>query len=296
MVKPKLLLTLAICSSFLASCTTKPVVNICPQPVPVVAQVVNPVDAHAHERLNAVLWMQTSAEYTALASSAYNQAKSAVDAGIKNKKWTAALEQTENYTKLPPAIILDVDETVLNNLSFQAQLIKERKEFNQETWTQWIHKASAIPVPGASEFLAYAASRGVTIFYVTNREATQEADTRINLEKYKMPLRNDIDVILSKNENEWKASDKSARRSYVSKNFRIIALIGDDLGDFVAGAYDTPEKRVDVATANSKYWGSKWFLIPNPVYGSWDASIFNHNYKTPPAEVLDLKFKKLISN
>ena len=276
----------------LAGCTSKPVMKTCPEPITAPALIEN----EAHERLNAVLWMQTSAEFTALASSAYHQAKLAIDVGLKNKKWTAALEQTEAYSKLPPAIILDVDETVLNNLPFQAQLIKEQKEFNQETWTQWIKKASAVPVPGASEFLAYAASRGVTIFYVTNREATQEADTRINLEKYKLPLRSDIDVILSKNENEWKSSDKTARRSYVSKNFRILALVGDDLGDFVTGAYDTPEKRVEVAVTNNAYWGSKWFLIPNPVYGSWDASIFNHNYKTPPKEVLDLKFKKLISN
>lgn len=252
-------------------------------------------ETNTHERLNALLWMQTSAEYHVLATSAYQQARAAIDAGLAQPNWTAAIEQKENFETLPPAIILDIDETVLDNLPYQAQLIKTHTEFNPTSWNQWTQQASAQPVPGASEFLLYAASKGVSVFYVTNRDTTQEADTRKNLAKVNLPLRSDIDVVLTKNEKGWNTSDKSARRTYVAEKFRIIALVGDDFGDFDAAAYETAEKRVETATARVNYWGTKWFLIPNPVYGSWEGSLYNHNNKTPAADILSIKFNKLIT-
>jgi 5'-nucleotidase (lipoprotein e(P4) family) len=250
---------------------------------------------NTQERLNAVLWMQTSAEYHALTTSIYKQATLAVDVALAKPEWTAATEQTDNFSTLPPAIILDIDETVLDNLPYQAQLIKTNSEFNPTSWNQWTQQASAQPVPGASEFLHYAESKGVTIFYVTNRDTKQESDTRKNLAHVKLPLRSDMDVVLTKNENGWNTSDKSARRAYVAKNFRIIALAGDDFGDFDSGAYGTPEQRLETAKARTDYWGTKWFLIPNPVYGSWEASLYSHNYKIPPADILQEKFRKLVT-
>lgn len=249
----------------------------------------------SYERLNAISWMQTSAEYNALTTSIYKQASVAVDTALARPDWSAATEQTGNTANLPPAVILDIDETVLDNLPYQAQLIKTHSEFKPETWNQWTQQASAQPVPGASEFLHYAESKGVTIFYVTNRDVTQEADTRKNLTKLNLPLRTDIDVVLTKNENDWKASDKSTRRAYVAKNFRIIALVGDDFGDFDSRAYGTPEQRLETAKARADYWGKKWFLIPNPVYGSWEASLYNHNNKMSSADILLEKLKNLVT-
>lgn len=249
----------------------------------------------SYERLNAISWMQTSAEYNALTTSIYKQASVAVDTALARPDWSAATEQTGNTANLPPAVILDIDETVLDNLPYQAQLIKTHSEFKPETWSQWTQQASAQPVPGASEFLHYAESKGVTIFYVTNRDVTQEADTRKNLTKLNLPLRTDIDVVLTKNENDWKASDKSTRRAYVAKNFRIIALVGDDFGDFDSRAYGTPEQRLETAKARADYWGKKWFLIPNPVYGSWESSLYNHNNKMSSADILLEKLKKLVT-
>jgi 5'-nucleotidase (lipoprotein e(P4) family) len=246
-----------------------------------------------NERLNAVLWMQTSAEYYALTQSAYTQATNMLSKGLADKNWTAAQEQTGDYRKLPPAIILDIDETVLDNSPFQAQLIKDNANFTQEAWDKWTRLASAQPLPGAKAFLDFAVAQGVTIFYVTNRDASQEQDTRKNLLQQNLPLRTDIDVVLTKNENRWSSSDKGARRSYVSKDFRIIALVGDDFGDFVSGAKGSPETRVELAKNGQAAWGTKWFLIPNPVYGSWEAALFNHDYSTPVTEVTSIKLKKL---
>lgn len=253
------------------------------------------IENNSYERLNSVLWMQTSAEYNALTTSAYRQASLAIDVALTKPDWTAATEQTDNFASLPPAVILDIDETVLDNLPYQAQLIKTHSEFNSTSWTQWTQQASAQPVPGASEFLHHAESKGITIFYVTNRDAKQEADTRKNLAQLNLPVRNDIDVVLTKNENGWNTSDKSSRRAYVAKNFRIIALVGDDFGDFDSAAYGTPEQRLETAKVRADYWGTKWFLIPNPVYGSWEASLYNHDYKMSPADILIAKFKKLVT-
>ncbi|HEY0894700.1 MAG TPA: HAD family acid phosphatase, partial [Cellvibrio sp.] len=109
-----------------------------------------------YERLNAVLWMQTSAEYYALTQSAYTQATSMLGKGLADKNWTAAQEQSGDYQNLPPAIILDIDETVLDNSPFQAQLIKDNAIFTQEAWDKWTQLASAQPLPGAKAFLDFA--------------------------------------------------------------------------------------------------------------------------------------------
>ena len=112
-----------------------------------------------------------------------------------------------------------------------------------------------------------------------------------NLADLNLPLRSDIDVVLSKNENNWTSSDKGTRRTYVSKSFRIHVLIDDDLGDFVAK--DTPDNRVKLAKAHSGMWGNKWVLIPNPIYGSWESALYGHDFKIPDKDVLEMKFKSV---
>lgn len=252
-----------------------------------------PQPSGTNERLNAVLWMQGSAEYHALALNTYAQATKAIAPALADKTWSAALEQIGTYTALPPAIIVDIDETILDNLPFQAQLIKDGKPFNQKDWEQWTQRASAVPLPGAKAFLDAAQAQGVTIFYVTNREATQEQDTRENLLKQQLPLRTDIDVVLTKNENGWNSSDKSSRRTYIVRNFRVIALVGDDFGDFSSGAKGKPQDRVELAKTYESLWGKKWFLLPNPVYGSWEAALHNHDHGMSDEEVLRLKLEAL---
>ncbi|WP_323813102.1 5'-nucleotidase, lipoprotein e(P4) family [Cellvibrio sp. NN19] len=247
----------------------------------------------SYEHLNAILWMQTSAEYYAAASSTYAQASSTLDQALADKNWTAATEQTSNYQHLPPAVILDIDETVLDNIPFQAQLLKDNQVFEEKgNWHEWTKLAQAEPIPGAAAFLALAQQKGITIFYVTNRDASQEEFTRENLRRKKLPLREDIDTVLTKNENGW-SSDKTARRSYVSKNFRVIALVGDDFGDFVSGVKVDTAQRFELAKKHSANWGSKWFLIPNPVYGSWEAAMYNYDYSMPAPVITKHKLEQM---
>ena len=84
----------------------------------------------------------------------------------------------------------------------------------------------------------------------------------------------DLDTVLSEGEPPYNwPSDKSSRRQYLANRFRILLLIGDDLGDFVSGARDAPENRLRLAREHSRRWGTSWFLLPNPMYGSWELSL-----------------------
>jgi 5'-nucleotidase (lipoprotein e(P4) family) len=244
-----------------------------------------------HEMLDTVLWVQTSAEFRILARTAFARAQAVLDAALADPAWTAALEQTEPYASLPPAVILDIDETVLDNSPFQGRLVADRTVFDPALWKAWTELREAPPVPGAPDFLAYAVSRGVTVFYVTNRDVSMEEDTRQNLLDLALPVRSDIDVVLTRNENGWTSSDKGARRAHVCKDFRVLLLVGDDLGDFISGARDTLETRTRLADVHSAYWEDRWILIPNPMYGSWESALYGFDSRLPEKAVLDAKFK-----
>ncbi len=227
-----------------------------------------------HELLDSLLWVQTSAEYDALASTTYRQAGEALDRALEDPSWSAIPEQAGAVAHLPPAVILDLDETVLDNSAFEGRLVKQRTSFSPLAWDDWMREAAARAVPGALEFIAQAHSKHVAILYVTNRHARQESSTRENLEKLGIPLPQDLDTVLTEGEPPFNwPSEKSSRREYLAGRFRILLLIGDDLGDFVAGARDAPEQRVRLAREHSQRWGTSWFLLPNPMYGSWERSL-----------------------
>ena len=239
--------------------------------------------APSHENLNAVVWMQTAQEYEASAIQAYRLAMLQLDAALKDPTWTAALEQTGDASKLPPAVVLDIDETVLDNSFFQARLVRDRAVYSAERWGQWVREARAPGIPGALEFTQYAAGKGVTVFYISNRMADLEPPTRANLQALKFPLSDKTDTVLSRAERpEWQASAKGPRRALVARDYRILLLIGDDLGDFVVNADGTPEERRARTAPNADWWGRRWIMIPNPSYGSWERAVIG-NSKDPIA-------------
>lgn len=230
--------------------------------------------ARAHENLNAVLWVQTAIEYEASAIQAFRLAGIQLAAALKDPSWTAAIEQTGNAGALKPAVIVDVDETVLDNSYYQARMIRDDTAYDTATWDPWVEEAAATAIPGALDFAKAAASQGVTIFYVTNRTSNLEPATRRNLAAVGFPLTEGVDTILSRGERpEWQASSKAARRAYVARDYRILLLIGDDLGDFVADAAGTPSERHAKTAAHASWWGERWIMIPNPTYGSWERAI-----------------------
>jgi acid phosphatase len=230
--------------------------------------------AAAHENLNAVLWVQTALEYEASALQAFRLAQMQLDAALADPRWTAAIEQQGDASNLPPAVIVDVDETVLDNSYYQARMIRDNASYASATWDPWVEEARATAVPGAVEFAQYAAKKGVTVFYVTNRTANLEAATRRNLAAENFPLTGTVDTVLVRGERpEWSASAKGPRRAFVAGTYRILLLVGDDLGDFVVDGSGTPEERETRAAAQSDWWGRRWIMIPNPTYGSWERAI-----------------------
>ena len=240
-----------------------------------------------------VLYAQSSAEYEASNIQTYVNAKSALDRALNDVTWTAAIEQKDNFENKPPAIILDIDETVLNNVPFQARSIMDGQSY-PTGWLDWMLEESSDAVAGVSDFLEYSQSKGVKIFYVTNRIAVAEDATRNNLKKLGLPLDTDRDVLLMKNENGW-TSDKVSRRKLVAKDYRILLLIGDQLGDFLPLDETTLEldARKELADTYKHMWGSKWFMITNPMYGRWEASIYNNEYPDTEDELMQMRLEAL---
>jgi acid phosphatase len=229
------------------------------------------VESSSEALLYATLWVQTAAEYRAAALQAFGGATRALDANLAASGLTAAVEQTGSFEALPPAVVVDVDETMLDNSSFEARLIREGGEYSEERWAEWVEERSAPAIPGAAEFAREAASRGVVVYYVSNRAGAAEEATRENLRAAGFPLDERYDTVLLRGEREeWSASDKASRRAAVAERHRIVLMIGDDLGDFLPNVRTSRAEREAVTDRFASYWGTRWFIVPNPMYGSWE--------------------------
>lgn len=192
--------------------------------------------------VNPTLWMQSAAEYRASALQTYAAARRALDAALAEP------------AALPPAVVLDLDETALDNSRFAARRIAKHAPFTfGSDWSAWVQESAATAIPGAHEFLVYAQSRGVTPVYITNRTVDMEAATRANLQKLGFPLTADTLLMRAMNGT----TDKTARRNDVAARYRVLLYLGDAMGDFPSGDAE---------------WGSRWFIVPNAIYGSWAKS------------------------
>jgi acid phosphatase len=257
-----------------------------------------PLPAQVMDALNATLWAQSSVEYRGVALQAYRSARLSLAKALKDKKWTAAVEQTGNFRKLPPAIIVDIDETVLDNSPGQARFLLEGNgRYRSDQWTAWTAEHKAKAIPGAAEFLREAASKGVTTFYVTNRGQGEENNSRLNLQAEGFPLKAVTvpeigDTLLVRGEKpEWTA-DKGVRRALIAKHYRILMLCGDDLNDFIA-ARVSPQERAEKAKAYEAWWGERWIILPNAAYGSWEDTWLDFKYPADANEVQKIKLKAL---
>lgn len=228
-----------------------------------------------HETLNSVLWVETAAEYQMTTVEIYKLARDRLDAALRDPGWTAATEQIGgDFADLPPAIILDVDETVLDNSRYQAELLLRRESFTPASWIEWMNKSASQLVPGAKEFLDYAKSRGVAIYYVTNRDAIGQVGTARNLRAVGLDVDDAMSNLMMRGETDEWGSNKSSRRAEVAKTHRILLLLGDDLNDFIAGVRDVgPDERIRVAASHRDFWGERWIMLPNPIYGSWESAL-----------------------
>lgn len=234
-----------------------------------------------NDGLNASLWYQTSVEYKTTALSVYAGAQRLLDAAIGDHGWTAALEQDGNYSAKPPAIILDVDETVLDNSAYQSWVVTANTSYSSKTWAAFVEDAISTPTPGALELTKAAADKGVEVFYVTNRKAAEEAATIKNLQEYGFPYA-DADHVMVRGEKEEWGSAKATRRAAVAADFRVIMMFGDNFGDFTDDIDGSIDERLEVMDKYATYWGERWFMLPNPTYGSWESAAFGNDWKKSP--------------
>ena len=248
----------------------------------------------ADDNLNAVLWMQHSVEYQASTMAAFALAKRRLIQAMGDPWWTAApAEQKGNYSKLPPAIIVDVDETMLDNSDYQAWNVSSGKPFSNETWKAFVESKTSRAIPGAVAFARYANARGIKVFYVSNRTADMEAATRENMQKLNFPMGGHVDTFLFAGEQQDWTSKKGSRRAFVAKNYRVLLLLGDNFGDFVDAYKGTEAERQKVFDDSAAHWTKDWIMLPNPSYGSFEAVPYGFKYDTPPEQMRDAKKKAL---
>ncbi|WP_420404453.1 5'-nucleotidase, lipoprotein e(P4) family [Nisaea sp.] len=248
-------------------------------------------DIPAHDGLNATYWVQNAVEYKANAYALYQLATVRLDQALADTSWTAALEQTGDYQSKPPAVILDIDETVLDNSPYQAWIVEKDKYYSSKTWGPFVESQTSRVIPGSLEFTKYAKSKGVKVIYVSNRKAPGEDATRANLKKFGYPVDEDTDVVLLRGEKEeWKSSNKTPRREAVAAEYRVLLQLGDNLGDFTdENVKGSPSERLETFKKYQAMWGKQWIMFANPTYGSWEGAAINNNWRAPSSEKRAMK-------
>ena len=224
-------------------------------------------------QIGAILYQQKAAEYRALAYQAYNLARWQLDADLDKHN---AKKLPKEQRKLPRAIVVDIDETVLDNSPSNAYAAKNDLPFNIKDWYAWGEMRKAKAVPGAVDFLNYSVSKGVKVFYISNRDEVQRQATIDNLRSAGFKDIGPDNVVLRQTE-----STKEPRRQAVAAKYRIILLMGDNLDDFsnvferksVADRFAEVEKAHDL-------WGKRFIVLPNAMYGTWESSVYNYERLT----------------
>jgi 5'-nucleotidase (lipoprotein e(P4) family) len=232
------------------------------------------IDVKLDPRYDALTWVQNSAEYSMLAEQTFRMALSQLQVGIKDKTWSADEVQVAEggFEDKPPAVILDCDETLLDNSAYNARNVLEKKPYSTASWNAWCQDGKADAVPGAVDFVKRADALGAKIFYITNRRDVVKAATIRNLRELGFPA--DETTVLTKNDDLGRGDDKISRRAMVAKDHRIVLLIGDSMSDLCSGMDVTnTQQRNKIATEKSRLLGKRWIMLPNPVYGGWQRAL-----------------------
>ena len=241
-----------------------------------------------HDNLNAVAWVQTSVEYRAITTQTFRAAADHLDAALKEKHWDALVpdERGNAATGLKPAVVMDVDETVLDNSPYQARLIRDGKEYDEISWDQWVAEKKAKPLPGVVDFARAAAEKGVTILYISNRAVHLKDATIANLKAAGLPVADDsvfLGLGTFVKDCEQNGSEKNCRRRLAGQKYRVLMQFGDQIGDFVQVVANTPEGRDALYQQYHDWFGERWWMLPNPTYGSWEPALFNNAWDQPAA-------------
>lgn len=228
-----------------------------------------PPDALHNVLTYPVLYTQTSAEYRALCYQAFNTAKwrleNILPQRVAGEKW---------------AIITDIDETMVDNSYMEAMLIIKKVDYNYKYWKEWIDMASATEIPGAVEFMNWAAGKGIEIFYVSNRSVSDIPPSVKNLQKLGFPNADADHTIFMDKE-----TSKESRRLMIAGKYKLVMLMGDNLNDFaqVFEKRNIADRKAEVDKMRSE-WGNKFIVIPNAIYGEWEFALYDYQRNLTPEQ------------
>lgn len=258
------LLSTVTCAFFLVACEPPPV-------------------GHNPQRDLGLLWVKHAAEYQAIAAQVYRDATDDLPGYVDDMTWSA-MPGYAGHSELPPAVILDIDETVVSNVDFQLTFERPFENHKLDTWSG---SRNSTAIPGVRKFIDAASASGVTLFFLTNRPCQPKDGTHDPCPQKQTTVTDvreigyDVDadfVMLSGERPEWDR-EKLIRRQYIAETYRVIMLIGDDLSDFIPCVRNKIYAPcTEVATAGSRaaaveqyhqYWGAGWYILPNPMHGSW---------------------------
>lgn len=243
----------------------------------------------ANDNLNATAWAQTAIEHDLIFLQTYRDAQSRLLTALHDKYWDALPKDDRKapINGLKPAVVLDIDETVLDNSPYQARLIRSGGEFNEADWAAWCKEGKARALPGAVAFTQFAASHGIAVIYITNRAKDLDQATLANLRSAGLPVSGPqafLGLGTYVKGCEQIGSQKSCRRQLISRHYRVLMQFGDQIGDFVTVVANHAAGRRQAMAPYLGWIGKRWFVLPNPTYGSWEPALFNNNWAAPRDE------------
>lgn len=214
-------------------------------------------------RLLADLYMQMAAEYRACCLQTYR---------LAGERLTELLKAPAANGR-PPAVVVDLDETVFDNGNFQTFLYRNRLTYDDRYWEVWERDFpnEVGLVPGARGFIDAAEAAGVTVIYLSNRVPKYKDSTVRALARNGLNVAGIADRLYLKDGS----SDKTARRKVAEEQFRVLLTFGDNLRDFseefkVKPGQTTVAGRAAQVDAAADKWGKSWIILPNPSYGEWE--------------------------
>ncbi|MFQ6371609.1 5'-nucleotidase, lipoprotein e(P4) family [Shewanella sp. YIC-542] len=232
----------------------------------------------AQQNTQAVLWMQHAGEYRALCYQAYNTAMMAFDAA-----------KARNSGKL--AVMVDLDETMLDNTPYAAWQIQQHKPYESASWNKWVNAVQTPALAGAVAFANYVTKQGGTMFYVSNRSVRTFEATKANLLQAGFPNVSDVTLRLKR-----ETSDKAPRlQSIEADGYKVVLFLGDNLNDFpeLNTYHQLNEVRNATVDAHQQAFGQRFVLLPNPSYGDWEPGLGKGYYQLSDEQKAQLRNNSL---
>lgn len=251
----------------------------------------------ANDQLDAVLWTQTSIEHELIYRQLFANATRQLDVALADPSWDALPFAPRNLAGLPPAVVVDVDETLLDNVPLNARDIINNQVYSYDRWNTWVEQAKAQALPGSVAFLQAARQKGIQVYYLTNREHSQVAATAKNLRLRGFPIESDAQILAASTPTghcESAGYGKNCRRQWVANHARVLLMAGDSLGDFVQAEHNTLDAQRKAVEPYVNWLGQRWFLLPNPSYGNWYSAPYGDDERLPFAHKRRLKQQALL--